>query len=63
MDLIYSTSTRVFQNQTFVKGVWPDHFWIHPSKWSCWYQMKAHIFLIIPVKFYVQQMLLVKVMS
>ena len=30
---------------------------------SFWYQMKAPIFLITPVKFYVQQMLLVKVIS
>ena len=33
----------------FIKGVWPDHFWIHQSKWSFWYQKKAHIFLITPV--------------
>ena len=24
-----------------IKGVRPDHFWIHPLKWSFWYQMKA----------------------
>ena len=40
---------------------WPDHFCIHPSKWSFGYQMKACIFLITPVKCYMQQMLLVKV--
>ena len=28
-----------------------------------WYQMKAPIFLITPVKFYLQQMLFVKVIS
>ena len=33
------------------------------SKWSFWYQMKAPIFLITPMKFYVQEMLLVKVIS
>ena len=38
-----------------VKGGYYDHFWIHRSKWSFWYQMKAPIFLITPVKFYVQQ--------
>ena len=36
-----------------VKGCYYDHFWIHQSKWSFWYQMKAAIFLITPVKFYV----------
>ena len=46
-----------------IKGCYYDHFWIHRSKWSFWYQMKAPIFLITPVKFYVQQMLLVKVIS
>ena len=46
-----------------VKGGYYDHFWIHRSKWSFWYQMKAPIFLITPVKLYVQQMLLVKVIS
>ena len=44
-------------------GVWPDHFWIHPLKWSFWYQMKAIIFLITPVKYYLQQMLFVKVIN
>ena len=34
-----------------VKGV---DFWIHPSKWSFWYQMKAPIFLITPVKYDMQ---------
>ena len=43
-----------------VKGAWPDHFWIHPSKWSFWYQMKAPIFLITPVKYNMQQMLILK---
>ena len=43
------------------KGGYYDHFWIHRSKWSFWYQMKAPIFLITPVKFYVEQMLFVKV--
>ena len=46
-----------------LKGSYYDHFWIHRSKWSFWYQMKAPIFLITPVKCYVQQMLLVKVIS
>ena len=46
-----------------LKGGYYDHFWIHRSKGSFWYQMKAPIFLIMPVKFYVQHMLLVKVMS
>ena len=46
-----------------IKGCYYDHFWIHQSKWSFWYQMKAHIFLITSVKFYAQQMLLVKVIS
>ena len=46
-----------------LKGVWPDHFWIHPLKWSLWYQMKAPVFLIAPVKCYLQQMLLVKVIN
>ena len=45
------------------KGGYYDHFWIHRSKWSFWYQMKAPIFVITPVKFYVQHMLLVKVIS
>ena len=31
----------------------PDHFWIHPSKWSFWNEMIAHIFLITTVTFYV----------
>ena len=53
---------RIPKNEQ-IKGVWSDHFWIHPSKSSFWYQMKAHIFLITPVNFYVQQMLLVKVTS
>jgi len=44
-----------------LKGCYYDHFWIHRSKWSFWYQMKAPILLITPVNFYVQQMLLVKV--
>ena len=43
-----------------IKGVWPDHFWIHPSKWSFWYQMKAPIFLITSVKYDMQQMLILK---
>ena len=49
-----------------LKGIWPDHFWIHPSKWRFWYQRKAPIFLITPVKFNVQtvqQMLHLKVTS
>ena len=46
-----------------LKGIWSDHLWIHPSKWSFLYQMKAPIFLITPVKFHVQQMSLVKVIS
>ena len=45
------------------KGCYYDHFWIYRSKWSFWCQMKAPIFLITPVKFDVQQMLLVKVIS
>ena len=49
---------KSFKN--LVKGCYYDHFWIHRSKWSFWYRMKAPIFLITPVKFYVQQMLLVK---
>ena len=40
-----------------LKGCYYDYFW------SFWYQMKAPIFLITPVNFYVQQMLLVKVIS
>ena len=47
----------------FFKDVWPDYFWIHPSKWSFWYQMKAPIFLINPVKSYGQQILILKVKS
>ena len=39
----------------YLKGGYYDHFWIHQSKWSFWY-MKAPIFLITHVKFYVQQM-------
>ena len=46
-----------------IKGGYYDHVWIQRSKWSFWYQMKAPIFLITPVKFYVQQMLLAKVIS
>ena len=50
-----------------LKGVWTDHFWIHPSKWSSfWYQMieiKAPIFLITPVKYDMEQMLSLKVTS
>ena len=46
-----------------IKGCYYDHFWSHRSKLSFWYQMKALIYLITPVKFYVQQMLLVKVIS
>ena len=46
-----------------IKGVWSDHFWIHPSKWSFWYQIKAPIFLITPVKYDMQQMLILKVTS
>ena len=46
-----------------IKGGYYDHFWIHRLKWSFWYQMKAPIFPITAVKFYVQQMLLVKVIS
>ena len=34
--------------------------WIHPSKWSFWYQMKAPTFLITPVKYDMQQMLILK---
>ena len=38
-----------FENPcTIVKGCYYDHFWIHPSNWSFWYQMKAPIFLIRP---------------
>ena len=44
-----------------LKGVWPDQFWIHPSKWSFWYQKKAPIFLITSVKSYGQEMLILKV--
>ena len=47
----------------YIKDVGPDHFWIHPLKWSFWDQMKAPIFLITPVKFYFQQMLFVKVIN
>ena len=36
---------------------------IHPSKWSFWYQMRAPIFLITPVKYDMQQMLILKVTS
>ena len=46
-----------------LKGGYYDHFWIHRSKWSFGYQIKAPIFLITPVKFYMQHMLLVKVIS
>ena len=59
MEIIKLKCTTVPQ----FKGCYYDHFWIHRSKWSFWYQMKAPIFLITPVKFYVQQMLLVKVIS
>ena len=54
---------RFGANITLVKGVWPDHLWIHSSKWSFWYQMKAPIFLINPVKSYGQQMSILKVTS
>ena len=30
-----------------VKGDWPDHFWIHPSKWSFWYQIEGFLFLVL----------------
>ena len=40
-----------------------DDFWVHPSKWSFWYQMRAPIFLITPVKYDMQQMLILKVTS
>ena len=46
----------------WVRGIWPNHFWIHPSKWSFWYQMKAPIPLITPVKCYVQQILKVTIL-
>ena len=55
--------SKEFMKRFYVKGCYYYHFWIHRSKWSFWYQMKAPIFLITPVKFYVQQMLLVKVIS
>ena len=51
----------LYTQKDFKKGGYYDHFWIHRKKWSFWYQMKAPIFLIMPVKFCVQQMLLVKV--
>ena len=50
-------------NVVLIKGVCFDHIWILPSKWSFLYEMKATIFLIMPVKFYDRQMLLVKVIS
>ena len=53
----------LFITRMKLKGVWPDHFWIHPSKWSFWYQKKTHIFLITPVKSYGQEMLILKVTS
>ena len=46
-----------------IKGGYYDHFWTHRSKWSFWYHMKTPIFLITLVKFYVQQMVLVKGIS
>ena len=32
------------RTHSILKGVLPDHLWIHPSKWSFRYQMKAHGF-------------------
>ena len=46
-----------------LKGVRPDHFWIHPSKWICWYQVKAPIFLSHYPSYDIQKMLILKVAS
>ena len=51
------------KNVVYLKVYDPINFWIHPSKWSFWYQMKAPIFLITPVKYDMQQMLSLKVTS
>ena len=47
--VIYKVHTRLNRSTEslltgFVKGGYYDHFWIHRSKWSFWYQMKASIF-------------------
>ena len=32
-------SRNAHKRQHLLKGVWSDHLWILPSKWSFWYQM------------------------
>ena len=53
----------MFRLQPLLRGGYYDHFRRHSSRWSFWYQMKAPIFLNTPMKCYVQEMFLVKVIS
>ena len=47
--------------ELLLNGAWPDHFWIHPSKWRFFKSIRWKlIFYITPVQFNMYQMLLVK---
>ena len=54
---------KIFALYLLLIGVCSNHIWILPSKWTFWYEIKAPILLIMPVKFSGRQMLLEKITS